>query len=96
MILFAGVRGDILSRLEAEFGSDAFLRFWTSNQPVEAAFDTAFGIHPAEWVHRTATDLSGVVRAGPLPSAGPAGTSVLLMVLGLAWGALAALRRRVA
>ena len=88
--------GDVPGRLEEEFGSVAFAEFWASDEPFEVAFESAFGVHPAEWAYAVTTETAGTVRASPQPAVATAGTSLLLMILGLALGTRAALRRRVA
>ena len=46
-----GPWGDhILSDLEEEFGSDAFHSFWASDEPVEIAFQDAFGMDAGDWM----------------------------------------------
>jgi hypothetical protein len=84
----------LLSHLEAEFGPDAFAAFWSSDQRVEVAFESAFGVHPAEWVQGHATRLNGTLRAGPAPAGSTVAMALLLMLASLGIGTRAALRRR--
>ena len=86
---------DLLDQIEADFGTEAFQAFWTSEESLEVAFATAFGIHPADWVRSRALRRHEAVRAGPAPSNSAVVTSVLLMLVGLAVGTWTALRRRV-
>jgi hypothetical protein len=41
----------LVADLEAEFGADRFQSFWSSNQPMETAFASAFGLPLDEWTH---------------------------------------------
>lgn len=40
----------LLADMEREFGPERFQRFWQSPQPVEQAFEAAFGIALGEWI----------------------------------------------
>ena len=62
---FGGRERTWMGDLEAEFGRDRFARFWTSDQPVEAAFVTAFGEPIEVWTMRWAQDRLGYQKAGP-------------------------------
>lgn len=88
--------GDLLTRIETEFGSEAMLAFWSSERPVEIAFEEAFGLHPNEWTHRKAEAFIGPVTAGPAPLVGAVIPGSLIWVAGALVGVLYALRRRVA
>ena len=54
--------------LEQEFGREAFGRFWTSDQDVDASFQAAFGLPIGAWVMGWAQARLGVYRMGPMPS----------------------------
>jgi hypothetical protein len=54
-----------MSDLEGEFGRDRFARFWTSDQPVEDAFVSAFDEPIEMWTMRWAQDRMGYQKAGP-------------------------------
>lgn len=91
----ASLGTDLLDQIETEFGPEAFQAFWTSEESFDVAFAAAFGIHPADWVRSRALQRHEALRAGPGPSADAAGTSVLLMLIGVGLGTLAAIGRRV-
>lgn len=42
--------GGLLADMEKEFGSERFQRFWKSPEPVEQAFEAAFGVSLGQWV----------------------------------------------
>lgn len=85
----------LLGDLEAEFGPDAFARFWTSDEPVPAAFATAFGVELGDWVLAWTDVEIGHFRAGP----GLHGSALLWALLTLTalsgLGSGVAMRRRV-
>jgi hypothetical protein len=60
----------LLADLEDEFGTAAVRGFWTSDEPVERAFRTAFGTDPGSWTRRwLAGYYANAGRAvGPLPA----------------------------
>lgn len=61
-----GVLDDyLLSDLEAEFGREAFSRFWTSDEGVPEAFNAAFGVEMGDWVMRWADEVVSLYRPGP-------------------------------
>jgi len=91
----AGLGFDLLNRLEMDFGPRAFARFWRSDAAFDVAFESAFGMHPGDWVYRDAVARGEAVRAGPAPSLEAAATAGFLMLVGFGVGALAAIRRRV-
>jgi len=80
----------LLADAESEFGSEAFARFWSSDEPVAAAFATAFGVDMGSWLVDWVDPQLGVYRAGP----SVAGTDGLLVMLALT--VLAAMATRVA
>lgn len=55
----------LLADLEADFGSEAFGRFWRSDAPVEVAFQEAFGVTPGTWVLSWVERIYGIDSAGP-------------------------------
>jgi hypothetical protein len=55
----------LLADLEAEFGPEAFGRFWRSEAPVEVAFRDAFGVDVGAWVLSWVDDVFGTVQPGP-------------------------------
>jgi hypothetical protein len=86
----------LLADLEAEFGPDAFARFWTSDEAVPEAFAAAFGMDLGEWVLGWSDDEIGHFRAGPSPTAATLGWSVLTLMLLTGFAGLKQVRRRVA
>ncbi len=81
----------LLADLEAEFGADAFLRFWSSGDAVEDAFESAFGVTVGEWMTVWVDSVSGTLDPGPgLPRSASSGT---MLALGLLAG-IALLRNR--
>lgn len=85
----------LLADLEREFGPAAFDRFWTSDQSVPAAFQSAFGMDMGEWLVTWVEPRIGLYRAGP---GVPLGALPLSFVTFMALGAVATLaqhRRRV-
>jgi len=55
----------IFTSLEEEFGVDRFEAFWSSELPVEKAFQAAFGVPVDKWVMSWAQGLYGSVDRGP-------------------------------
>ena len=84
----------LLSRLEREFGPQRFARFWTSGEPFEVAFSSAFGIDVGPWVYHVLKPAEPFQHGARVGS-----TSVLLslLFLGICFGAAltTAQRRRV-
>jgi hypothetical protein len=82
--------------LEAEFGREAFGRFWTSRAPVEEAFVSAFGMEIGAWTVAWLDRSVGLDDNGPgLPRSASTGT-LLTVALLLAVAYAAQRRRRVA
>ena len=64
-----GHRGHaLLADLRSEFGDDAFQAYWSSDQPVTAAFSSAFGVSVGEWVHTWVRTHYPTVDPGPAPT----------------------------
>lgn len=82
----------LMHDLERAMGPERFRRFWTSELPVEQAFEEAFEERPGEWVHGWLTGYFGTHRAGPRLEASAVGFGLLLMVL--AAGVAVGLARR--
>lgn len=55
----------LLFELEDRYGPDAFRSFWTSTEPLPAAFEAGFGLPLGEWVMRWIHGYVGSYRAGP-------------------------------
>ncbi len=62
---FGGAGRTVLSDLEAEFGSERFRRFWTSDQDVMEAFEEAFGLPFEDWLLGWARVRWGDADVGP-------------------------------
>jgi len=74
----------LMHELEAEFGSERFARFWTSDADVTNAFKDAFGIELGVWVRDWFARKYGTRRAGPSV---PADSLLLsLLTIGLVVG----------
>ena len=85
-----------LADLEDEFGTDAFARFWASDEDLPQAFEAAFGVELGDWALDWMQAEVGVHRAGPGLQAGTP-LFVLLTIMALAaLVSLVAVRRRVA
>ena len=85
----------LLSDLEAEFGRDAFQRFWTSDQNVRAAFETAFGVDPGTWIVGRLDARGAIEHATPAPRPATAFGSLLLISTVTGLGVLVQRRRQV-
>jgi hypothetical protein len=83
----------LLWDLERERGTEAFRDFWTSEFPVEEAFQRAFGVSLPEWVMGWAQEEVGVVPSTPVVPLGASAFS-LVLVLGFAGLAVFSGRRR--
>jgi len=94
-IILSSMQGDVLSNLEQEFGERAFLAFWTSELSFEQAFQEAFRMSPAEWTQKEIVELTGPVRAGPLPGGGSTVMTSLLVMIGVLMGVFFSGRRTV-
>lgn len=73
----------VLSDLEMEFGTEAFHAFWTSDKSVPTAFEEAFGVAPANWMHDRIVGKAGVLIGGPILDR----TTILFVMLTMAFGA---------
>jgi len=62
---FGHLDDGLLYELEAQFGPDAFSRFWTSPEEVPQAFQAAFGVPLGAWAVRWVEGHLGLYRAGP-------------------------------
>ena len=96
LLTWSAISPYLLSDLEGQFGEDAFLRFWTSEEPVDAAFEAAFGLGAGEWTLGWVDAEMGLDEAGPGLMPGTVlSTLAALMVLGAAVS-LTQTRRRLA
>ncbi len=62
---FGGLDQFLFQELEAEFGTDRFSRFWTSEFPAEDAFRQAFGLPASSWIMGWAQGHFGSIHRGP-------------------------------
>jgi hypothetical protein len=81
----------LLSRLERDFGPDRFARFWTSTEPIEVSFHSAFGVRIGAWVYSVLKPAEGFQHGARI-----GGTSILLslLFLGICFGAALATAQR--
>jgi hypothetical protein len=77
----------LLSDLEAEFGAEAFARFWTSNDGLGDAFERAFGIDAGSWTLGWIARSREIEPPGPgLPRSARSGaTLAVVLLLGIAY-----------
>lgn len=85
----------LLGDLEAEFGPEAFSRFWRSEAALEEAFRSAFGLEMGDWLVSWAETHIGTYDAGPGLRAGAFWLSVLTLTLMAGAASGTALFRRV-
>ncbi len=95
MTSFRQRSASMLADVEAEFGSEAFARFWRSSEPVPEAFQEAFGVELGDWVLGWADREIGRFRAGPAPRAATVGWSLLTLMLLSGFAGLKQVARRV-
>ena len=89
-----GVRS-YLSDLVTEMGRDRFARFWTSGEPVDVAFATAFELPLEEWTQEWAREQVGTPLRGPATSLGALLQGFLLAALFVGIGVAYGTRREV-
>jgi hypothetical protein len=79
--------GYMIADLEAEFGSEAFGKFWTSDESAAAAFEDAFGVDAGTWTLSWATSVRGIDPPGPgLPRSASSGSMLAVgLLLGIAF-----------
>lgn len=78
---FAGQGPFILADLEREFGAESFHRFWTSDAPVDQAFEAAFGIEAGTWMVDWLETFMVVQHPGPgLPQSSSSGGMLTIAV----------------
>lgn len=85
--------GILFAELERIHGREAFRRFWTSEQPVEVAFEEAFGKEMGPWVHDWTEELAGRRLAASRLRASTAVLSLLALTV-LVGVAVRRVRRR--
>jgi hypothetical protein len=64
-ITFGYLDGAMLAGLEQRHGREAFTKFWQSRQPVESAFQAAFGLSLDDYVREWGRDVYGSEPIGP-------------------------------
>lgn len=84
-----------LSDMVLALGEDSFRQFWTSDQPVEAAFLGAAGIPLVDWTMQWARSQIGVPPRGPGAPPQSAALALLVAVVFVSGGAAYAARRQV-
>ena len=102
---FATVRGweavfgewdaDYLSDLVRDMGRERFQQFWSSDLPLDSAFNGAFGVSMAEWTHQWAAARIDIPKPGPSVSSAAVLPWLLIAALAVSGGALYTLRRQV-
>lgn len=85
----------LLDDLEAQFGHDAFGRFWTSALPFPEAFADAFGLELGTWMVSWVDEEVGLYEPGPGFRPGTLPWSLLAVMALSALAGLVAIRRRV-
>jgi hypothetical protein len=65
IITFGVLDATMLSQLEQRYGRERFGSFWRSSQPVEPAFEAAFGVSLDDYVRGWARSVYGVEPIGP-------------------------------
>lgn len=89
------ITDDLFSALEEEFGDAAFMKFWTSDDPVIEAFESAFGVPSDIWVQQRVRAAERPVTPGPLPGAHAAGTTFGFSVVSILLATLFTRRRKI-
>lgn len=82
----------MLADLEAEFGPEAFERFWESETDVAVAFQEAFGTEIGAWVVTWIESVAGIDSVGPGPPR--SATLSTLLTITLLAGLSAGIQRR--
>lgn len=86
----------MIAALEEE-GADRFRAFWTSDEPLDVAFEEAFGVPPGEWVHGWLAELFGPdVGEGPTIALADLGLSLAVLLALLGTAVVTHRRRRIA
>lgn len=83
----------VLRRLETRFGADRFTRFWKSDQDVETAFASAFGMPVGEWVYSQTARYRDRIHATPRMSLETIVLTAVIVALLIALTAATAQRR---
>jgi len=86
----------LLAELEARYGTDAFARFWKSEDEVPVAFEQAFGVELGSWMRDWVQTEIGSFHAGPLPKAAGFGWAMFGILIFSAYAGWRQSRRRAA
>jgi hypothetical protein len=87
---FGFEQSGLLWDMVTDIGAEQFARFWTSDLPLEAAFELATGGDLLEWTSEWAKHNVDPVFDDPRPTPATAGMALLLVVFGLGVGVLRA------
>ena len=85
----------LFADLEREFGAERFRRFWTSQEDVAAAFQSAFGVAPELWMQTWARSYYGEGRRSLRAGVGDWTVTLLLVLAALAVAIGVTARRQV-
>ena len=85
----------LLSEMVRTLGPERFQRFWTSNQPIEAAFRSASGTEIGVWTRDWAQRMYGAQVRGPQLAATSAAGGVAFIGFAIFFAAFTARRRQV-
>jgi hypothetical protein len=90
---FRGRETEILSDMVRSLGHERFQRFWTSNEPLPTAFQSASGMPLGEWVSVWGGERVDRIEHGPVPRAMSVVSAIVIMVACILWVVLASTRR---
>ena len=89
----AALNEPALHHLRDEFGDERFAQFWTSEQGVSEAFESAFGVTVSEWTMAYVQARYGALERGPRIAGFDAFGAVVFALLATLWALYAARRR---
>ncbi len=93
--IYGGFDRGFLADIETEFGPDRFQRFWTSEEELAEAFESAFGVPLGDWVMSWAQERLGKIETTPTLPLQASSLSILIMGLLAALVGVVAQRRAV-
>lgn len=79
--VYGGFDRAFLADVETEFGPDLFQRFWTSEEELAEAFQSAFGVPLGDWVMKWARERLGKIETTPALPLRASSLSILIMGL---------------
>lgn len=85
----------LLSEMARTLGPERFQRFWTSDQPIEAAFQSASGTEIGVWTRDWAQRMYGAQVRGPQLASTSAAGGIAFIVFAVLFAAFTARRRQV-